>query len=137
MEGCVGDDCEVDPKCEDDITIDKWVKSKQMIIKVINNQVNLEHHELYEDYFTQNEIQFPTVPLEKGKFSDTGYRYRFNQVYIKESINPFQDYGEMNFYDIKQYNTDTFNLNEEHAKQTKDIAKMYFRIDTEQIVNNR
>jgi major membrane immunogen (membrane-anchored lipoprotein) len=71
------------------------------MLKVINNLPNLEHHDNHEESVSQNEIMFPSIPIAKGKYSDTGYQYRHNHVKIKSTINPFKNATESEFFDIQ------------------------------------
>lgn len=48
IEGCVGEDCQVDPKCASKEEIDKWLYSKKIAFKVINNKINLQHDKMDE-----------------------------------------------------------------------------------------
>ena len=72
-------------------------------------------------------MQLPSIPLATGKFSDTGYRFRKNIFNRNDEWAPFSNESEEEFYDILQYNSDTFDVGPEYPK----IAEMYFRLNAD------
>ena len=86
--------------------IDDWLDFKHITIKFIDGKANLS--DIYDDEkIIQNEIQMPFVPLSKGKYSDTGYRFRKNIMDYSNSWSPFTSSKSLSFYDIKIFNSDT------------------------------
>lgn len=68
----------------------------------------------------------PSIPIKFGKFSDTGYRFRFNNFERYEywwSNSLINNY----FYDLMFYNSDTFDVPLENDL----VAEMYFRLEVD------
>jgi hypothetical protein len=92
--------------CASKEEIDDWLDFKHITIKFIDGKANLS--DIYDDEkIIQNEIQMPFVPLSKGKYSDTGYRFRKNIMDYSNSWSPFTSSKSLSFYDIKIFNSDT------------------------------
>ena len=67
------------------------------MFKVINKKVDLNN---FDDYEREYEIFFPSIPLSKGLFSDTGYRYRKNIFQGLDNWAPFVNGYSKVFYDM-------------------------------------
>jgi len=63
--------------------------------------------------------------MKKGKFSDTGYRFRKNDFNRIDKWYPFGLQVIDTFFDLTFYNSDTFDV----GKDSKVIAEMYFRLE--------
>ena len=61
VEGCDGNDCQVDPPCADEADITEWLSKKKISFTVIDNQVNLEHNK--EDLI-QNQLITKSISLK-------------------------------------------------------------------------
>jgi hypothetical protein len=95
------------PDCAPADQIQKWMQTKYATFKVINQKIDFMDRG--EFAVRNNEIFVPVIPLKWGKFSDTGYRFRYND---------FQRYDywwskslrHNIFYDFFFYNSDTFDV---------------------------
>ena len=67
------------------------------MIKVINKKIDLNN---FDDYERENEIFFSSIPLSKGHFSDTGYRFRKNIFEGLDNWVPFVKGYTKVFYDM-------------------------------------
>ena len=59
---------EGDPECATTPEIDKWVGTKRIFMRVLNEKVDFKSWD--EESFRQNEIWFPMIPMNSGKFTD-------------------------------------------------------------------
>lgn len=71
----------------------------------------------------------PKVVLGKGKFSDTGYRFRKNSFNLLEDWWRVTDNKWIEFYNINHYNSDTYDVQDNFEP----IADMYFRLEVNSI----
>ena len=78
------------------------------------------------------ELFFPSIPLSKGSFSDTGYRFRKN-VFSRKDNWIFENEVQETFYDFLIFNSDSMNID----PKSNILAKMYFRIETDKIEHFR
>ena len=46
---CKQDDCEVDPKCADDTAITTWRQKKKLVVKMLNENVDMSHANIYQN----------------------------------------------------------------------------------------
>jgi len=53
---------------------------------------------------------FPSIPMAAGHYTDSGYRYRFNEMTYYKSWNPFAGPVTATFFDVVEYNSDTFDV---------------------------
>jgi hypothetical protein len=57
-------------------SIDNWIRDKVVAMKLINQKIDFI---TFEDWAVRyNEVFIPGVPMGNGLFSDTGYRFRYN-----------------------------------------------------------
>jgi hypothetical protein len=86
-------------------SIDTWMRKKRIGLKVLNQKIDFTTFE--EVAVRYNEIFLPSIPLAYPSYSDTGYRFRYNQFdradgyLIPKNI-------DNKFYDCFEYNTDTW-----------------------------
>lgn len=114
-----------DPECADEAAIDEWLKHKKIFVRFLNDKINFMSRD--GNPISQSEVWLPTIPMKAGSRSDTGYRMKKN-IYLETGMwFPFGG-RQTEFYDIKLYNSDTFEM---EANTTKVIASMFFRIDTD------
>ena len=67
------------------------------MLNVINKKADLNN---FKDHERENILWFPTIPLAKGYYSDTGYRFRKNIFEGLDNWAPFlHGYTKM-FYDM-------------------------------------
>jgi hypothetical protein len=57
-------------------SIDNWTRNKIIAMKVINQKIDFL--EFDEEAVRNNEIFVPGIKMGPGHYSDTGYRFRFN-----------------------------------------------------------
>ena len=63
----------------------------------------------------EHEIMFNGVTLRKGKFTDQGYRFQYNE-YIRvnsDLFSPLTPNDKKVFYQTKMYNNDVFEFNDD------------------------
>lgn len=74
----------------------------------------------------------PSIPLKAGKFSDTGYRFRYN---IFERFDQWYSQTLLTniFYDYMFYNSDTFDV----PDRKTEIAEMYYRLEVDIVYHSR
>ena len=77
------------------------------------------------------------IPLHKGIFSDTGYRFRRNTFERYDDWVPWSKTVENEFYDLKFFNSDTMQLGPGLADAKKEIAEMYFRLEVDEVEHIR
>ena len=79
---CKEDDCEVDPKCADDAAITTWRQKKKLVVKMLNENVDMSHENIYQNPNSEktkhSEIYMPAIPLKETLYTDSGYRLRKN-----------------------------------------------------------
>ena len=75
----------------------------------------------------------PMVDLSPGHFSDTGYRFRWNTFLRSDAWHPFEGNKEEVFYDLTQFNSDTFRVEDD----SNVIGELYFRLETEEVIHHR
>jgi hypothetical protein len=76
----------------------------------------------------------PSFPLREGFYTDAGYRFRHNVFNSSDSWFPvgfFNKGHHINFFNIIHYNTDTVEVSPDH----ENLAKIFFRIDVDEIVH--
>ena len=75
----------VDPPCKSTEVINEWLDNKKVMLKVI--QYKIDFKLIGADTYTrQNEIWLDSIPMENGKYSDVGYRFRKNFFEFLDSI---------------------------------------------------
>ena len=77
----------------------------------------------------------PSITLKQGKFSDTGYRFRKNNLSRDDNWAPFTKAVNNDFYELLHWNTDVFDVPKDEP--TNKIAEMYFRLNHEKINHSR
>ena len=65
-----------------------------------------------DKYIENSEKWFTSIKLKKGEFTDTGYRFTFNNYtrLDNDSFNPFNKYTFKTFYQLNLFNHDTFDM---------------------------
>ena len=92
---------------------------------IINNKINFGADEENYNHKRESEVFMPSIPLKKGKYSDTGYRFRRNHYEIDKHWLG-NSVEEKLFYDTFHFNTDVFdNSNPDDTT----IAELFFRQD--------
>ena len=81
----------------------------------------------------QNEIYGHTIPIDSGKYSDVGYRFRTNNFVRKDLVYPERPETELSFYDFKFFNQDTYDVDESNTN----LAEIYFRFEVDEISHSR
>jgi hypothetical protein len=114
---------------EDDLeadTIDNWVRLKKASMKIINQKIDFTTFE--KSAVRYNELFVPSVPLMYPRYSDTGYRFRFN-VFERVDGYVIPNDSKNVFYDYFEYNTDTFKSAPAGSEDL--IVEMYFRMEVD------
>ena len=66
---------DLDPECAKESEIDDWTRSKKAMFRILDSKMNFNNFTMS---IRQSELFMPSIPLSKGSFSDTGYRFRKN-----------------------------------------------------------
>lgn len=129
MEGCVGSDetCSIDPKCATNEEINTWLQGKKLVFKSINNHADIAESGIDQ---IQNEVDFPSIPIEGGRFTESGYLFR---KHIMKRWDNIMRYSEKKFYEVKRNIDDAFHVKDDF----KMIARIQFRIDGTQMNQER
>ena len=122
---------EDDPECATEDEIEEWIATKQIQLKVIDNKIDFTNLDNYA--VRQTEKWLPMVPLKKGSFSDTGYRFRKNSFERKDNWYPFANKYTEGFFDMTFFNSDTLSVGHDYTT----IAELYFRLETEEVTHQR
>ena len=101
------------------------------MFKIVNNKVDFTD---YHAHTKQSEMFLPSIPLSSGHFTDQGFRFRWNNFSGIDKWWPGYGTTTKHFFDVKQYNADTLNV--DSSKFFK-IAEIYFRIDTDKYNHTR
>lgn len=64
------------PKCKSDQEIEDWLETKYAMIRFLDHKIDFTYG---ADPTRYGELWFPVVPLQSGFFTDSGYRYRYNE----------------------------------------------------------
>lgn len=123
---CMSNCTTVDPPCASSSEIDEYTQYKKAMFRVIDTKVDYSNFAVS----VRNKEKFlPSIPLSKGSYSDTGYRFRKN--IFNRNDDWVHGYNEIQdtFYDFNVFNSDTLNI----GPKSNILAEMYFRIETDQI----
>ena len=74
------------------------------------------------------------IPIDSGKFTDAGYRFRRNTFDKNDNFYPMSESTQVQFYDIIFYNSDTFAVDETTDDK---IAEIYFRLGVDEMIHTR
>ena len=96
---------------------------------VLNDKIDFERNNKDLRYA---EKWLPSIPLKKGKYSDTGYRFRRNVFDHIDEWYPGSQSNTHEFFDVTNYNSDTIEI-DEFNEDFYGIAEMYFRLETDEI----
>ena len=69
------------------------------------------------------------MPLDAGKFTDAGYRFRTNIFFHTDYVYFESPEKNNTFYDFKFYNHDTYDVSEDETR----ISEIYLRFDIDEI----
>lgn len=122
---------EGDPECATTPEIDEWVGAKRIFVRVLNEKVDFKSWKT--EAIRQNEIWVPMIPMNSGKFTDSGYRYRRNTFDKNDNWFPLFGPTKIEFYDYISYNSDTFDV----GAGSNRIAEIYFRLAVDEIDHTR
>lgn len=117
-------------------SIDNWIRDKVVAMKLINQKIDFI---TFEDWAVRyNEVFIPGVPMGNGLFSDTGYRFRYNDFQRQDGW-LIPKYIPNPFYDYIFYSSDTYPSApvDKDNKPTKIISEMYFRLAVDQMTHTR
>jgi hypothetical protein len=118
------------PNCASPEAIKTWMSTKMATLKVLNQKIDFLTRESFA--VRNNEVFIPSITLKQGRYSDTGYRFRFNDFERYDywwSSTLVHNY----FYDFIFYNSDTYDVPMDQAL----AAEMYFRLDVDQVRHGR
>ena len=101
-------------------------------MKIINQKI--EFNNFGEYAVRNNELFVPTISMKYPAYSDTGYRFRFNQFDRKDGY-LLPDNALDIFFDYFNYNSDTFETAPPGMENY--IAEMYFRLEVDQLTHSR
>lgn len=110
------------PECAGKPEMNEFLSNKRVVFKVINEQIDFNDRD--ERAVRYNEIYTPGVPIQTGLFSDTGYRYRYNQFERTDFWWTGKKYLDP-FFDYLHYSTDIYVVPEDDIS----LAELYFRLD--------
>ncbi len=71
--------------CATDDEIDKWIKYKTFRSRLLNQKINFD---IWDKYKRENETWIPVMPLQRGKYTDGGFRFRKNLFNMNDSWVP-------------------------------------------------
>ena len=102
--------------------------------------MNLKGHD--KNYLELNEKYLKSIPLNRNTITDTGWRYRRNIFYKKDS---YWGIGEQKsiFYDYKFFNFDVYDktyynyTQQRYAKVRHTLIKAFFRLSADLVVHKR
>lgn len=95
------------------------MSTKRATFKVINQKIDFLDRDEYA--VRNNEVFVPSISLEWGNYSDTGYRFRYNHFERFDSW--WAQTQTLNvFFDYIFYNSDTFDV----PHNSELAAEMYF-----------
>ena len=120
---------EEDPDAD---SIDNFTKNKKIAMKIINQKIDFT---TFGDYAVrQNELFAPSIPMRSPSYSDTGYRFRYNQFDRTDGyLYPINDQDL--FFDYFEYNTDIYQSAPAGLENV--IAEMWYRLEVDQITHGR
>jgi hypothetical protein len=113
-------------------SIDNWMRYKKISLKVLNQKIDFSTFDKIAVRY--NEIFFPSIPMAYPSYSDTGYRFRYNQFDRSDGY-IFPNNFDNKFYDCFEYNTDTWQSAPAGSEQL--VAELYFRLEVDQITHSR
>lgn len=120
---------EEDPDAD---SIDNFTKNKKIAMKIINQKIDFT---TFGDYAVrQNELFAPSIPMRSPSYSDTGYRFRYNQFDRTDGY-MYPDNDQDIFFDYFEYNTDIYKSAPLGLENV--IAEMYYRLEVDQITHGR
>ena len=102
------------------------MRHKKIALKVLNQKIDFTTFEPLAVRY--NEIFMPSISMGNGAYSDTGYRFRYNQFDRGDGWiwpNNFDN----TFYDCFEYNTDSFTSTP--ASVPTMIGELYFRLEVD------
>ena len=76
------------------------------------------------------------IPLKKNHYTDGGYRFIYNQFDRQDDWSTLSGKKKLWFYMVGFYNHDIYQT-KDSSNNSGDIAKYYFRLETEKIIHNR
>jgi hypothetical protein len=86
-------------------SIDNFIRYKKIAMKIFNQKIDFT---TFDDYAVRyNEVWTPTITMTSPSYTDSGYRFRYNnfdrddKYFVPHSL-------ENVFFDYFKYNTDTY-----------------------------
>ena len=96
-----------DPDCAADLEIEKYLAGKYLYYNTFGYKVDfaLDNERGLREMF----IMQKSIPVQVGKFSDVGYRFKFNSFSLTDDIfGLFETF--VSFFELLKYNEDTLDI---------------------------
>ena len=117
---------------ESNESIDNFVRKKVIAMKLLNQKIDFYEFEKDQMAVRYNEVFIPGISM--NKYSDTGYRFRYNLFERFDTWYWFTTKTDF-FFDYMFYNSDTYESAPSGAEDL--IGEMYFRLEVDQITHGR